>query len=237
MTESAVLFEERGGVATLTLTEPDKLNPMSVPVVRSLRDCLERVRRETAVRAVLLTGGGRGFFVGADLADLGQRSQQGERLGKHIGQLLEEGGNRVIAALRELRVPVVCAVNGPAAGGGVGLALAADVDDRRAFHPFLPALRPGARTLNAWWDKSTVGRATRFLGPLAEPYVKSLVRRQHRELLRGSAAAGALVNLFPGDSARTILKVAGPLVISSVMLEITKAGLRRLRNQKVISSS
>ena len=85
-------------------------------------------------------------------------------------------------------------------------------------------------------EKSTVGRAVRLLGPLAEPYLRPLVRRHHRELLLGSASAGALVSLYPGESVRTALKVAGPLLISSLMLEITKAGFRQLRAAKVTSS-
>ena len=75
---------------------------------------------------------------------------------------------------------------------------------------------------------STVGRAARVISPLAEPYLKPLVRRHYQALLLGSAAAGALFSHYPGRSARPVLKVAGPLLLSSVILEIAKAGLQQL---------
>ncbi len=94
-----------------------------------------------------------------------------------------------------------------------------------------------AEGVQAWWDKSTVGRTVQAVGPLVEPYLKPLIRDHHRELLLGSAAVGALVSLFPGKSARAALRIAGPLLISSVMLEIAKAGFRQLRKPQDTTSS
>jgi 2-(1,2-epoxy-1,2-dihydrophenyl)acetyl-CoA isomerase len=167
MSEAAVLFDLREGVATLTLNQPDRLNPLAQPIVDGLLQALQRVRDDASVRAVLLTGAGRGFCVGADLADLAGRAQGPESLGRHVGRLMEEGGNPVIAGLRSLPVPVVCAVNGPAAGGGVGLALAADVTiaARSAYFylPFVPALGLVPDMGSSWVLPRVLGRA-RALG-------------------------------------------------------------------------
>ena len=163
----AVLFDLHEGVATLTLNEPDRLNPLSDRVVAGLLDSLQRVREDVAVRAVRVTGQGRGFCVGADLADLATRGAGRASIGEHVGKLMEEGGNLVIAGLRALPVPVVCAVNGPAAGGGVGLALAADITlaARSAFFylPFVPSLGLVPDMGSSWFLTRTIGHA-RALG-------------------------------------------------------------------------
>jgi 2-(1,2-epoxy-1,2-dihydrophenyl)acetyl-CoA isomerase len=163
----AVLFDLHEGVATLTLNQPERLNPLSPAVVDGLLQSLRRVREDAQVRALLITGRGRGFCVGADLADLAQRGGAQESLGQHVGRLMAEGGNPVMAGLRELPVPVVCAVNGPAAGGGVGLALAADITlaARSAYFylPFVPALGLVPDMGSTWALPRAVGRA-RALG-------------------------------------------------------------------------
>ena len=85
--------------------------------------------------------------------------------------------------------------------------------------------------IDTWWHKSTVGHAMQAVSPLVEPHLKPFVRRHYQGVLLGSAAAGALISQFPGRSARTVFKVAGPVLISSIVLEIAKAGLRQMRNQ------
>jgi 2-(1,2-epoxy-1,2-dihydrophenyl)acetyl-CoA isomerase len=95
------------------------------------------------VRAVLLTGAGKAFCVGADLSAM-RPPEDGKTLGDQTADWMQAMSNPLILALRELPVPVVCAVNGPAAGAGVGLALACDivVAARSAYFylPFLPKL-------------------------------------------------------------------------------------------------
>lgn len=163
MSKPAVLFDLHEGVATLTLNEPERLNPLSHAVVDGLLESLVRVRADTSVRCVVLTGSGRGFCVGADLGDLARRAGGPESLGQHVGQLMETGGNPVIAGLRSLPVPVICAVNGPAAGGGVGLALAADITvaARSAYFylPFVPALGLVPDMGSSWALPRAIGRA------------------------------------------------------------------------------
>lgn len=123
---SAVLWESKEGVATLTLNLPAKLNPIAIDLQHELRAALARVREDRDVRAVVLTGAGKAFCVGADLSAM--RPPEGnETLGDQTAKWMQSVSNPLIEELRALPVPVVCAVNGAAAGAGVGLALAGDV--------------------------------------------------------------------------------------------------------------
>jgi 2-(1,2-epoxy-1,2-dihydrophenyl)acetyl-CoA isomerase len=165
----AVLFEQREGIATLTLNEGDRLNPLTPALQQGVLDALRRVRDDKSIRALILTAAGRAFCVGADLADFSERAKDPSRgsLGTQVGHMLDETGNPMVAELRSLPVPVVCAVNGVAAGGGVGLALAADVvvAARSAYFylPFVPALGAVPDMGASWALPRAVGRA-RALG-------------------------------------------------------------------------
>ena len=106
-------------VATLTMARPETLNALNAATVAELREAVEEAGRSGA-RCLLLTGEGRGFSSGADLAS-------GGGLPEDAGEALEKGFNPLIEALFALPVPVVAAVNGPAAGAGCSLALAADI--------------------------------------------------------------------------------------------------------------
>jgi 2-(1,2-epoxy-1,2-dihydrophenyl)acetyl-CoA isomerase len=106
-------------VTTVTLARPDRLNALSAQTVDELRSVLEDAERSGA-RCLLLTGDGRGFSSGADLAS-------GGGLPDDAGAALEKHFNPLIEALFALPIPVVAAVNGPCAGAGCSLALAADM--------------------------------------------------------------------------------------------------------------
>jgi 2-(1,2-epoxy-1,2-dihydrophenyl)acetyl-CoA isomerase len=106
-------------VATLTITRPDRLNALSAQTVDELRAAVEETARSEA-RCLLLTGEGRGFSSGADLVSAGG-------LPEDAGLALEKHFNPLVEALFALPIPVVAAVNGPAAGAGCSLALAADI--------------------------------------------------------------------------------------------------------------
>ncbi|WP_066266552.1 enoyl-CoA hydratase-related protein [Hydrogenophaga palleronii] len=146
MSAPAVLFDVVDGIATLTLNEASQMNPISVAMRQTCLQLVERVRDDGSVRALILTGSGGAFCSGARLSDFHpDRPADPERsTGRVIGDMMADAGNPLVSGLRSLRVPVVCAVNGAAAGGGVGLALAADVviAARSAFFylPFAPAL-------------------------------------------------------------------------------------------------
>ncbi len=121
-----VLYQSENGVATLTLNLPAKMNPIALDLQAQLRAALARVRDDTTVRAVVLTGAGKAFCVGADLGAM-SGGDAAKSLGAHTAEWMQSLSNPLINDLRTLPVPVVAAVNGPAAGAGVGLALAADV--------------------------------------------------------------------------------------------------------------
>jgi len=123
---ATVLWEAKDGVATLTLNLPAKLNPIALDLQHELRSALARVREDRGVRAVVLTGAGKAFCVGADLSAM-RPPEAGETLGDQTAKWMQSVSNPLIEELRALPVPVVCAVNGAAAGAGVGLALAGDV--------------------------------------------------------------------------------------------------------------
>lgn len=122
-----LLFERRGYVAHVTLNRPDSLNALSLRLVEDLRKAADAIEADAQVRAVLLTGAGRAFCSGADLMrdDFIQDPQL--TLGQNIGASLREHFNPMVDAWYRLRVPLVVAVNGVAAGAGMSLALIGDI--------------------------------------------------------------------------------------------------------------
>jgi 2-(1,2-epoxy-1,2-dihydrophenyl)acetyl-CoA isomerase len=124
MSYAHILFEPDQGVARITLNRPDVLNSFNRAMAAELRDALDTVAREDALRAVLLTGAGRGFCAGQDLAEASPRPDGSL---PDLGDFVREGYNPIIRGIRTLEKPVVCAVNGVAAGAGANLALACDI--------------------------------------------------------------------------------------------------------------
>ncbi|HKW12673.1 MAG TPA: 2-(1,2-epoxy-1,2-dihydrophenyl)acetyl-CoA isomerase PaaG [Gemmatimonadaceae bacterium] len=119
-----ILFEIEQGVARLTLNRPDVLNSFNRAMARELCDALSGIGRDNSVRAVLLTGAGRGFCAGQDLAEASPRPDGSL---PDLGDFVRDGYNPIIRAIRTLEKPVVCAVNGVAAGAGANLAFACDI--------------------------------------------------------------------------------------------------------------
>mgnify|MGYP003575342570 CR=1 FL=1 len=117
-----ILFESAGGIARLTLNRPDKLNSFTVAMHEELREALSRIKADPQVRVLVLSGAGRGFCAGQDLADLDGKLGEDE-----LGTLVQDYYGPLVQALRALPFPVVCAVNGVAAGAGANLALACDI--------------------------------------------------------------------------------------------------------------
>jgi len=161
-TDSSLLYEREGDVAILSLHVPTRLNPLTLDIQRGLRDRLARLCDEGTTRALVITGAGKAFCVGADLSSMGP-SEGGGSLGQRTADTMAELSNRLIADIRALPFPVVSAVNGPAAGAGVGLALAADVvlAARSAYFylPFMPRLGIVPDLGTTWFLERSIGRA------------------------------------------------------------------------------
>jgi 2-(1,2-epoxy-1,2-dihydrophenyl)acetyl-CoA isomerase len=115
-----LLTASEGAVRILVLNRPERLNALSSELMVALNAAFEDAERDDSVRAVLLSGAGRGFSAGADLG-----LQAGDAL--DLGDMIDAYYNPLVRRMRALPKPIVCAVNGVAAGAGMNLALAADV--------------------------------------------------------------------------------------------------------------
>ena len=121
---NTILLDIAEGVATVTLNRPERLNAFTAEMHGELRDALARIKSDASVRALLITGAGRGFCAGQDLAERTISPTSGSI---DVGDSLEKNYNPLLKALRAFPVPVVCAVNGVAAGAGCNLVLACDI--------------------------------------------------------------------------------------------------------------
>lgn len=123
---NTILYGEDAAVATITLNRPDKLNAFSADLFTAMMAALDRVDAAAAegrVRVLVITGAGRGFCAGADLSAIAP----GGIGALDLGAVLETSYNPLMLRLRAMPVPVVCAINGVAAGAGASLALAGDI--------------------------------------------------------------------------------------------------------------
>ncbi len=127
MTEPTVLYEEQGAVALVTLNRPANLNSLSVEMHQALWRALDQAESNTAIRALVLTGAGRGFCAGADLSgfDFSDGPNRVERADP--GPVIERSFNPTTRRLMRLRMPTVAAINGVAAGAGASIAMACDI--------------------------------------------------------------------------------------------------------------
>ena len=119
-----ILVSEAEGIATLTLTRPDKLNAFIGHMRRDLAEALEHAGSDRGVKVVIITGAGRAFCSGGDIAFMAELMER--RDSDEFSRILG-AGRRVITAIRSMTKPVVAAINGPAAGAGFNLALACDL--------------------------------------------------------------------------------------------------------------
>lgn len=129
MTYDSVLYEVADHIATITLNEPEKLNPMSKGIQADTIAALGEANLDRAVRVVIITGAGRGFSAGGDVRQLGEAGDKlyGGPPGPFDRRMWLKQTQKMVLAIRECEKPVIAAVNGVAAGGGCDIALACDI--------------------------------------------------------------------------------------------------------------
>ncbi len=116
-----------GGVATLTMNRPEVLNSLNRELVEAMRHALAEFRKDNSVQALVITGQGRGFCTGIDLKDPIIADGEASTHWKTFSALMDDGMNGLIRDIYNFDRPTIAAVNGVAAGGGIGIALAADI--------------------------------------------------------------------------------------------------------------
>ncbi len=124
MTYENLNVTEDSGIVTITLNRPDKLNAFMGHMRRDLAEALEHAGSDRAVRVVVITGAGRAFCAGGDVASMAElmEREDGEEFARLLG-----AARRVVLAIRQMTKPVIASINGPAAGAGWNLALACDL--------------------------------------------------------------------------------------------------------------
>ena len=164
---SMILLERQESIAILTLNNPTKYNALGGSIVTDLIEALDAVERQSDVRAIVLTGAGKGFCSGAQFGgDTFDR-------GSSVGSMMRKTINPLIGKMRSLSVPIIVAVNGPAAGAGVGVALAGDiVIAARSARFILSFVRLGAvldAGTSVFLQRSIGSARARALSLLGEP--------------------------------------------------------------------
>jgi 2-(1,2-epoxy-1,2-dihydrophenyl)acetyl-CoA isomerase len=167
-----ILLSRENGVGTLTLNRPDKLNAFAGTMRQEIADALTELEKDDAVRVIVITGAGRGFCAGADVAYMAELGRKNDSDGLAA---LVEAGRRVVMTIRRSAKPVIGSINGVAAGGGANLALACDVRiasdkaslmqsfNRIGLHPdwggtyFLPRLVGPSKALELFWGAEAIG--------------------------------------------------------------------------------
>lgn len=125
--EPCVLYETDGSVAILTLNRPQALNSFTRQMHRDLWAALDRVEADESVRALVITGAGRGFCAGADLSEFDFREGPDIMHRADPGPVIDEAFNPTTRRLVDVSVPTICAVNGVAAGAGASLVMTCDI--------------------------------------------------------------------------------------------------------------
>ena len=130
---NAILYSQEGAVARITLNRPSVFNSFNREMALALQKALQEAADDATVRAVYLTGEGKAFCAGQDLQEVTGENPPS------FTTILSEHYNPIIKLIREIEIPVVCAVNGVAAGAGANIALACDITVAKASATFIQA--------------------------------------------------------------------------------------------------
>jgi len=225
-TFETLLYDVADGVATITLNRPEKLNAFNAQMMRDMIAAFDATDADDAVRAVIVTGAGRGFCAGADLSaggstfDVDARSPR-DRAERAAGEVQRDGGGLLTLRLFNSLKPIISACNGPAVGVGVTMQLAMDIrlastEARYGFVFARRGLNPEAAS--SWFLPHLVGVQTAlewcFTGrvfPASEAHEKGLVRSLHapHELL---PAAHALAREIADNTAPVSVAITRQLI-------------------------
>src|SRR3954452_16456798 len=196
-----IRYEVADGVATITLNRPDRLNAFTATMARELIEAFDEADRDDEVRAIVVTGEGRGFCAGADLAAGGETFDWRGR--EADGEVPRDGGGQVTLRIFDCLKPVIAAINGPAVGVGITMTLPMDVrlaaeDARMGFVFTRRGIVPEA--CSSWFLPRLVGisqamewTASGRVFSAQEALAGGLVRNLHPagELLEAARALGA----------------------------------------------
>lgn len=125
MDYTKLLLSRDAGVVTLTLNRPERANAFDEQMTAELQDALKQAEKDTAIRCVVLTGAGKAFSAGQDLAAFMARYEASDKIG--FREHLQKGYNQIVMRLRTMEKPVIAAVNGAVAGAGLGITCACDI--------------------------------------------------------------------------------------------------------------
>lgn len=172
MSEPAVIHEQSNGIHTMRLNRPDALNAMNGALMQGIIDTTAAVANDPDAKALIITGTGRGFCAGADLQD--GVASEGKSPGERTRNSMLRVFNPAVNGIYDLDVPVICAVNGVAAGGGAGLALVGDLviaaRSAKFIQVFVPNLGLVPDVSSTWNLPRRVGRSRALgLAMLGEP--------------------------------------------------------------------
>jgi 2-(1,2-epoxy-1,2-dihydrophenyl)acetyl-CoA isomerase len=125
MTYKCLLYDEQDGIVTLTLNRPERLNALGDTLRDDLHHAIIRASADAAVRVIILTGAGRGFCSGGDVKAMHEAKES--MRGRPLVDRVAPGRDQTLLAMRNAPQPLIAAINGPAAGAGMNLALACDM--------------------------------------------------------------------------------------------------------------
>jgi 2-(1,2-epoxy-1,2-dihydrophenyl)acetyl-CoA isomerase len=225
--ESHVLFEPEGAVAWIRLNRPAKLNPIGSLARRQLDAALKQVERDDAIRCLVLIGAGRAFSAGADVQEMSTGGSGEMRSAEDVGRVLRDEYLPMLQRLRTLPKPVICGMNGLAAGIAASFALACDIriaaEDAYISEAFanlglgpdggvswmLPRVLGRGRALEMFYtaepisaqDMERFGLVNRVVAKDAvEPECRALAERLAAAAPRALAAAKRAVNFAEGST-------------------------------------